>query len=55
MKNDKESVPYVINKNISAAFGKSTNKEENNVEEDNDDDDDDDSLPDIDIEADPEQ
>jgi hypothetical protein len=51
-------VPFVINEKINAAFGanmSSRNSVKDDKEDNDDDDDDNDSLPDIDIEADPEQ
>jgi hypothetical protein len=48
--------PFVINEKINAAFGANMNRDSvKEDKEDNDDDDDNDSLPDIDIDADPEQ
>lgn len=53
------SKPFVVDSSLSAAFGKSNNntasKESETVKEEEEDDDDDDSLPDIDIEANPEK
>jgi hypothetical protein len=50
--------PFQVDSSLTAAFGKSNNKpkeSENGKEEEDDDDDDDESLPDIDIEANPEK
>jgi hypothetical protein len=56
VQNVEKLVPFVINEKINAAFGANMNRDSvKEDKEDNDDDDDNDSLPDIDIEADPEQ
>jgi hypothetical protein len=59
LRKDDVSKPFVVDSSLSAAFGKSNNhttpKESENGKEEDDNDDDDDSLPDIDIDANPEK
>jgi hypothetical protein len=62
LRKDDVTIPFIVDSSLSAAFGKSNSNSASKVsekgkeEEDNDDDDDDDdSLPDIDIEANPEK